>query len=134
VLVNGSLFATIGADSHPDDPLGRDQTSRLVTELPLSEIAAAVESDFFVVVEAGMALPLAGDLDGDGLADTTDNDANGRVNDGDVAGRFVEPGRVPRDDPRFYVQSVAPGVLPLAFSNPFFIDRNGDGFRGRRQR
>jgi hypothetical protein len=41
---------------------------------------------------------------------------------------------VPLDDPRFHLQSVAPGVLPLAFENPILVDRDGDGFRAPRQR
>jgi len=134
VYLNGVLTETFSAVTVPADPLGTTGTSRLVGEARLYDMAADVDGDYFVVVEAGMALPLTGDLDGDGLVDTTDNDGNGRVDSADGAGRFVEPGRVPREDPRFFVQSVAPGVLPLAFSNPFFIDRDGDGFRGPRQR
>jgi hypothetical protein len=68
------------------------------------------------------------------LFDTTDNDGNGRVDQSDAPAHFREPGRVPRDDPRFHFQSIAPGVLPLAFANPILVDRDGDGFRGPRQR
>jgi hypothetical protein len=85
-------------------------------------------------VEAGMSLPLVGDLDDDGLVDTTDNDGNGRVDHVDAPAHFRETKSVPLDDARFHLQSIAPGVLPLAFVNPILVDRDGDGFRAPRQR
>jgi hypothetical protein len=134
VYVNGTLARTLPVDARPTDPFGRTETGRLTAVVPLSELAAEVTGDFWIVVEAGMALPIAGDLDDDGLVDTTDSDGNGRVDEADVREHFREPGRVPRDDPRFHVQSIAPGVLPLAFANPILVDRDADGFRAPRQR
>jgi hypothetical protein len=136
VFVNGELVLTVPVDATPSDPLGASGVDRLDAAIPLAELAAGARGggDYFVVVEAGMKLPLYGDLDDDGLADTTANDENGRVDSQDGSGRFVEPGRVAREDPRYFVQGVAPGVLPLAVTNPFFIDTDGGGFRGPRQR
>lgn len=135
VFVNGVLARTLPVDASPSDPFGRTELGRLTAVLPVSELAAEVRGDFWIVVEAGMKLPLAADLvDDDGLVDTTDNDGNGRVDDADGRELFQEPGRVPLDDPRFHLQSIAPGVLPLSFANPILIDRDGDGFRAPRQR
>jgi hypothetical protein len=134
VYVNGALARTLPVDATPADPFGRTELGRLTAVAPLSELAAGVNGDFWIVVEAGMRLPLAADLDDDGLFDTTDNDGNGRVDQGDAPAHFREPGRVPSDDPRFHFQSIAPGVLPLSFANPILVDRDGDGFRAPRQR
>jgi hypothetical protein len=81
-----------------------------------------------------MKLPPAGDRDGAGPLDTKDNDGNGRLDELDGPDHFREPGRVPLEDPRFHLQSIAPGVLPISFANPILVDRNGDGFRAPRQR
>jgi hypothetical protein len=134
VYVNGVLARTVPVDAIPADALSSRGAARLNTVVPLSELGAKVSGDFWIVVEAGMKLPLAGDLDDDGLVDTTDNDGNGRVDDADAPAHFREPGRVPLDDPRFHFQSIAPGVLPLSFANPILVDREGDGFRAPRQR
>lgn len=134
VYVNGALARTLPVDASPEDALGTAGTARLTAVVPVAELAAAARGDFWIVVEAGMKLPLAGDLDGDGLVDTTDNDGNGRVDRADGPAHFREPGRVPLDHPRFQFQSIAPGVLPLAFANPILVDRDGDGFRAPRQR
>jgi hypothetical protein len=134
IYVNGALARTLPVDATPEDPFGRTELGRLTAVVPVSELAAGVTGDFWIVVEAGMSLPLVGDLDDDGLVDTTDNDGNGRVDRVDAAAHFREPKRVPLDDPRFHLQSIAPGVLPLSFVNPILVDRDGDGFRAPRQR
>lgn len=134
IFVNGVLARTLPVDASPVDPFGSGGLGRLTAVVPLAELAPEGSGDFWIVVEAGMKLPLAGDLDDDGLVDTTDNDGNGRVDDADAPQHFREPGRVPLDDPRFHLQSIAPGVLPLSFANPILIDRDGDGFRAPRQR
>jgi hypothetical protein len=134
IYVNGALARTVPVDATPTDPLGRTGTGRLTTVIPVAELAAQASGDFWIVVEAGMKLPLAGDLDDDGLVDTTDNDGDGRVDQADRPAHFREPDRVPLSDPRFHFQSIAPGVLPLSFANPILVDRDGDGFRAPRQR
>jgi hypothetical protein len=134
VYVNGALARTLPVDAFPTDALGRTGFARLTAAVPMSELMDQVTGDFWIVVEAGMKLPLAGDLDDDGLVDTTDNDENGRVDQADAPAHFREPGPVALDSPRFHLQSIAPGVLPLSFANPILIDRDGDGFRAPRQR
>jgi hypothetical protein len=128
--VNGALALAVPVDATASDAFGTSGLVRLVTDLPLAEVleAAGASDDAWIVVEAGMRLPLAADLDDDGLVDTTDNDGNGHVDENDGEGVFHEPGPVPESDPRFHVQAIAPGVLPLAVSNPLLIDRTGDGF------
>ena len=77
--------------------------------------AAAVAGDAWLVVEAGLKLPDAVDVDGDGLPDLADADIPGR------------PDRL--TDPRFDFNAIAPGAWPAAFTNPFLIDVAGDGWK-----
>jgi hypothetical protein len=127
LYVNGRLARVLPAESAPPDPLGNEGLVRLEAEVSLFELASAAgaERDFWVVVEAGLALPTGFDLDDDGLIDSTGYEIDGTL----ALPTFAEPGRVPGDDPRFHVQSIAPGVLPLAFTNPFVVDRDGDGWQ-----
>jgi len=128
-IVNGIVRKTITLTSPPDlDPFGTSALTRFEGEVELSELALP-PNDVWLVVEAGMRLPLAGDLeDDDGLPDTTDNNGDGRVDEKDVAGEFHEPGRTSEDDPRFHLETLAPGAWSTAFSNPFLIDWSGDGW------
>jgi hypothetical protein len=112
----------------PGDPFGAAGLTRFEGELALDELVDTAK-DAWLVVEAGARLPLVGDLeDDDGLPDTTDNNADGVVDARDEIGKFQEPERAPESDPRFHVQALAPGTLPMAFTNPFVIDWAGDGF------
>jgi hypothetical protein len=110
----------------------------------LSELLPAGNRDAYLVVEAGSALPLFGDLNGDGVPDTGDNNRDGRVDINDVKEskrKGCKPGAGPGScgpleglpepeddsDPRFHFNSVIPGGYPLAFTNPLLIDRDKDG-------
>jgi hypothetical protein len=128
-IVDGSVRKTIALPPTPElDPFGTSNLTRFEGEVELSELAAAGH-DAWIVVEAGLRLPLAGDLeDDDGLPDTTDNNDDGKVDAADVPGEFREPGRVPENDPRFHLETLAPGAWSTAFSNPFLIDWGGDGW------
>jgi hypothetical protein len=95
--------------------------------------AAGAAGDAWIVVEAGMPLWPAGDLDSDGLADTTDNNHNGIIDFGDRQGLDEDdyyqgpPDPKPGED-RYHLQVVAPGTYPTCFSNPLVVDRAGDGW------
>ncbi len=129
LFVNGTLVKTLPlAQVLPEDPFTRAAVRRFEGRIALSDLSQ-FGRDSWIVVEVGMRLPDAADLeDDDGLVDTTDNDANGRIDAADGAGVFTEPGRVPEGDWRFHVQAIAPGVLPTAFSNPFLVDVDGNGW------
>jgi hypothetical protein len=128
-IVNGTVRKTIGLTPPPGlDPFGSSGLLRFEGEVELSELALSPK-DVWLVVEAGLHLPLAGDLeDNDGLPDTSDNNGDGRVDEKDAPGEFHEPGRVSEDDPRFHLETLAPGAWSMAFSNPFLIDWSGDGW------
>jgi hypothetical protein len=66
--------------------------------------------DAWIVVEAGHAQETPADMDGDGLPDLSDSDAPNE-NDG-----------------TFDLEAIAPGVVPLAFTNPFIVDLDGNGW------
>jgi hypothetical protein len=129
LIVNGTVRKTIALAPVPDaDPFGTSGLTRFDGSVELSELASA-EQDIWLVVEAGLRLPLAGDLeDDDGLPDTTDNNGDGQVDQRDNPGEFHEPGRVSEDDPRFHLETLAPGGWSTAFSNPFLVDFRGDGW------
>jgi len=128
-FVNGNLVKTTElAPVLPRDPFARRVEPRFSTRVALSELTRG-ERDCWIVVEVGMKLPPAADLeDDDGLPDTTDNNGDGRIDELDGVGDFTEPSRVSETDVRFHVQTIAPGLLPTAFTNPFLIDVAGDGW------
>ncbi|MBI4509457.1 MAG: PHP domain-containing protein [Deltaproteobacteria bacterium] len=137
-VVNGKTARTIGAGelAMPGDPLGKDGLVRYKGSMPLAELLAAarVHGDAWLLVEAGLPLPLVADLDDDGIVDTSDNN-----HDGVVDKRDVEPGedKGPLNDPpdpppwekdsRVHLTIVAPGTWPTAFTNPWLLDLDGDG-------
>jgi hypothetical protein len=104
---------------------------RFHLQLPL---ATLVDRDDFIVVEAGLAYPLAADLDDDGVLDTTDNNGDGRVDEDDVeADEDTGPLVAPPDpidpaDRRFLLTRLVPGAWPEGFANPVFIDVDGGGW------
>lgn len=136
VIVNGEQVwrADGNALVHPADPFGIDDTLRFSGTVPLGELLADVDGDAWIVIEAGYPLVESKDLDDDGQVDTTDNDGDGTIDADDRRGEFEdEPYREPArprddDDPRFHVDVIAPGTWPIAFTNPFLIDRDGDGW------
>jgi len=140
IVVNGQVVKTISgaAISRPADPFGLSGVSRYAGSEDLSELLAGVTGDAWIVVEAGAPLPLVGDLGGgigdqpDGIPDTSDNNGDGVVDMADVApGNPVGPIRRPplpsdRNDFAYHYSAITLGQ-PQAFTNPFFLDRNGNG-------
>jgi hypothetical protein len=137
IIVNGRLARVITSGlTTPTDPFGHDGLVRYQASLPLAELLAAVGAtgDAWLVVEAGLPLWHAADLDDDGLVDTTDNDGNGVIDERDQDGiddaedYYREPPAPAPDGPRFHLNVVAPTTYPAAFTNPMLIDRLGDGW------
>lgn len=138
-VVNGAVVKIIGPDalSHPSDPFGTTGTVRYKGSVSLASLlpSSSAGRDSWLVIEAGQALPFAADLDNDGLVDTTDNNGDGVIDARDRVPKedqdhqnFPGPGRAAEDDPRFHVDSVVPGTLPTAFTNPFLLDFHCDGW------
>lgn len=138
IIVNGAVKKTITGLNNADDPLDvTPQQSRYTGQVPLSELLDGVSGDAWLVVEAGQALMLAGDLGGglddekDGMVDTTDNNGDGKVDATDVAeGKKVGPlagPPLPARGAQGYEFASITGGFPFAFTNPFILDRNGDG-------
>jgi hypothetical protein len=134
VTSRGTKIVARGAQlSHPADPLGVAGVVRYQAQLPL---AGLVDRDDFIVVEAGLPYPLAGDLDGDGVVDTTDNNGDGVVDRADIGDPKDDYGPLqpPPDpagdpqDPRYLVTRVVPGAWPEGFANPLLIDLDGGGW------
>jgi hypothetical protein len=159
VVVNGRVVRVLSAElSTPTDPLGTDGLVRFDGTIALAELLPEDGHDAWIVVEAGSALPLAGDVDCDGIPETSDNDGDGvvdwrdvdRNDDGRVdasdlevvggvapaceLGAEVGPVRVqppPTRGERGYEFSVmTPGGYPASFTNPLLLDRSGGGFSG----
>ena len=138
-IVNGEVKKVIGGLLLPTDPFA--ETGSLVRydgEVLLSELIGGVTGDAWLVIEAGRPLLLAGDLGGglngdkDGMPDTTDNDGNGVVDAADVkagskVGPLVDPPKPKRGETGYDYAAVTNNGYPIAFTNPFVLDLNGDG-------
>jgi hypothetical protein len=132
IVVNGRVVHTIGALKHPSDPFGREGISRYQGSVPLDELGIA--GDAWIVVEAGLPLWPAADLDDDGIVETTDNNGDHVIDARDQEGiedeedYYREPARPREDDPRFHLHAIAPGTYPTCFTNPLLVDINADGW------
>jgi hypothetical protein len=95
------------------DPFGSTVATTNKITFPLASLLPS-SGDAWLVVEAGMHQDTPPDKDGDGLPDLPDDPS---------------PPRPAIDDVRFHVEAIAPGVWPVAFSNPFLLDIDGGGWR-----
>lgn len=115
------------------DPFGTEVV-RYHAQVPLASLVDPSGRDDFLIVEAGMAYPLAADLDDDGVLDTTDNNGDGHVDAADVEDdEDVGPLQMPLapSDPAddlFLLSQLATGAWPEGFANPIFIDVDGSGW------
>jgi hypothetical protein len=131
IVINGKVAKTITNLPQPADPFGTDGLLRYSSTIDLTPLLPS--GDAWVVVEAGDALPLAADLDGDGMVDTTDNNGDGKVDSADVArgqtsGPLNNPPAVTdQSDRHFHFNQVVTRGYPFAFTNPFVLDRDGNG-------
>jgi hypothetical protein len=142
VLVNGKVARTIGAGAlaRPADPFGKDGLVRYRGTVSVAELLRALptEEDAWIVVEAGLPLWPAADLDDDGLPETTDNDRNGVIDTRDRENLkdddwYQEPPRPRESEARFHAWTVAHGHWSTAFTNPLLVDRRGDGWKAPRR-
>jgi hypothetical protein len=115
VFVNGALALTKDiAGLLPRTNHFGLEAQRVTVPIPLGDLALPASSDAWIVVEAGMHQDLPPDDDDDGLPDLAD---------ADVPTRPPSAGEPTTE--RFDLEAVAPGVWPVAFSNPFLLERNG---------
>jgi len=141
IVVNGVVVKTVDlSNKTPVDPFASDVSSliRFDGDVALSELLSGTQ-DAWMVVEAGRKLPLVGDLGGglnnqpDGVPDTTDNNGDGQVTLADRGpglsyGPLNLPGAPSSEaDPQFHFSVVVTDASPAAFTNPFVMDRNGNG-------
>lgn len=140
IIVNGNVVKTIsGAElTHPADPFGTTGLLRYQGNLALSDLLQG-SGDAWLVVEAGTRLPAAADFGGpggegpDGIPDTGDNNGDGVVDRNDIEkgsdyGPLHTPAPPTREsDPLFHFSQVVTGGYPMSFTNPFILDRNGNG-------
>lgn len=143
IIVNGEVVQTLTDVSAPQDPYGTDGIARLDTDIPLADLLPA-SGDAWIVIEAGHALVENADLDCNGVPDTGDNNGDGTIDWQDVAeltedpgvdcldtvGPLAEPPEPERDSPDWLFRTVTPNGYPLSFTNPFLVDRDGNGFSG----
>ncbi|OJH38191.1 CehA/McbA family metallohydrolase [Cystobacter ferrugineus] len=140
IIVNGRLVRTLsgGELARPADAFGDGELLRYQGSLALSELVT-VPGDAWLVVEAGTRLQPTADFGGvgspepDGIPDTGDNNGDGVVDRNDIApGSSSGPLRsaalpTSEADPLFHFAQVINGGYPMAFTNPFILDRNGNG-------
>jgi hypothetical protein len=137
-IVNGKVAKTITGLPQPADPFGTSVHVAYDDSVDLSELLTGITGDAWIVVETSKPLPKVGDLGGgldnakDGMPDTSDNNGDGEVTAADVAegedfGPIKNPPFPAETDPDFHFANVADNGFPFAFTNPFLLDRDGNG-------
>ncbi|MBL8939569.1 MAG: hypothetical protein JNM69_33720, partial [Archangium sp.] len=137
-VVNGQIVKTVKETTLPTDPFASSGSFvRYEGEIALNELLAGVTGDAWLSIEAGRPLLPSADLGGgqggalDGVPDTTDNNGDGVADAKDVAeggkiGPLADPPQPKEGETGFDFANITLGY-PLAFTNPFFLDRTGDG-------
>jgi len=116
VIVNGRIVGgrapgvpiDVSSEFIGADHLGTTPTT-MTKKYPLSPLLEG--GDIWLVVEVGSPLPQVFDPDDDGLPD------------------LVEPGARPDRNLLSDYAAIVPGAWPLAFTNPFLIDVDGNGWQ-----
>ncbi len=120
IFANGQLFATFDNSTHPTVTAApSDPTSKQGTRRFNASVKVNPTRDTAYMIEAGARLPLAIDTDGDGVVDRSDTNGDGVINGSDDG--IAQP-----PSPEIYA-AVAPGFVPLAFTNPIWVDVDGNG-------
>jgi hypothetical protein len=138
-VVNGEVVKTVATTSvSAADPFGATELLRYQGEVDLDPLLAGISGDAWLVIEAGSPLAQVGDLGGglddgpDGMPDTTDNNADGKVDaadiekEGDTFGPLKNPAPPAEGAVDYHYAKITDGY-PFAYTNPFLLDRNGDG-------
>ena len=137
-VVNGKVVKTVpAAVPAAADPFGDGDLDRYEGQVPLDDLLTGVSGDAWLVIEAGRALATAADLGGglddgpDGMPDTTDNNGDGKIDQADVAkgatyGPLANPPAPSDTDVAWHYFKITDGY-PFSFTNPFILDRNGNG-------
>jgi hypothetical protein len=119
IIVNGTVKMT-SPGAMTGDHFAAQAVKIGPVQFPLLPLLADTKNgvtqarDSWLIVEAGSKLPDAPDTDGDGLPDLPASKSPRRPDDASEAG--------------FDYQAIAPGSLPVAFTNPFLIDVDGGGW------
>ncbi len=120
ILENGKTIMTFDANSKIKViPAPSDPTSNTGIERFRALIKVKPKKDAYYTVEAGTKLPPVADTNGDGVPDRGDTNRDGKIDANDTG--FVQP-----PSPPIYA-IIAPAFTSLAFTNPIFVDRNGNG-------
>jgi hypothetical protein len=114
LYANGRLLRKFDATPAPTDTTAAGGVERFRASIKLTP-----DRDTYYVVEAGTKLPNAIDSDGDGVIDRGDTNGDGVIDTKDRG--LAQP-----PSPGVYA-SIVPGFVPLAFTNPIWVDRNGNG-------
>jgi hypothetical protein len=126
-----TIIAAGPAVLHTFDPFGSSGTIRYHAFVPITDL---VDRDDFIVVEAGMPILRAADIDDDGVPDTTDNNGDGVIDkrdveeDEDTGPLVAPPDPEDRTDVRWAITRVISGAWPEGFANPVLIDLDGNGW------
>jgi hypothetical protein len=122
-FINGALVhrLPLGGDFVNGNHLGTQFSKAAIGPIPLSDLLEKARvakvlgtGDAWLVVEAGLRQSTPSDADDDGLPDLTEAD--------------LQPRPATPDDERFDLEAIAPGVWPVAFTNPFILDLDGGGW------
>jgi len=113
IIVNGVVHHIDATKDFPSNTnhFGTQSLSNGTRSIALGQYLPS-KGDAWVIVEAGIALDDPRDADGDGLPDLTDHDL----------AALSDPAL---DD----YHAIAPGAWPVAFTNPFLLDLDGNGWK-----
>jgi hypothetical protein len=96
-------------------PFGNQPFGPVELVFPLAPLLEGTTKDAWMVVEAGLEQGPVPDLDDDGLPDLPEEEVPGRP--------------AATSEPRFDLEAIAPGVWPTAFTNPFLLDLDANGWQ-----